>query len=75
MSPTGDLGQNQQVVAAEALRCLRLPVRVAVDPEEGDIAARLSCNLIFPNRGFDGADPNAIVGFVVSRAAALRCGS
>ena len=41
VSPIGDLGQNQQVVAPEALRRLPLTLRVAVDPGEGDVVAGL----------------------------------
>jgi len=61
----GDLGENQQVVAAEAVRRLPLPFRVAVALRESDVVAGALSSLIFPNRGLDGADPNGCGGSLV----------
>jgi len=66
VSRIGDLSQNQQVVAAEALRRLALPFRVAVALREGDIVARLSCNFDLPYRLLDSTGPNFVEGFLVS---------
>ncbi len=65
VSPVRNLGQYQQVVAPEALRRLPLPLRIAVDPGEGDAVARLSCNVVLPNCCLDSTDPNFFVGFLV----------
>ena len=47
----GDLGENQQVVAAEALRRFPLSSGVAVAFREGDVAAGALASLVSPNRG------------------------
>src|SRR5690606_1725713 len=60
----GDLGQDQQVVAAEALGGLPV-VAVLVDALEGDVVPGRSAGLVLPDGGLDGADSNFRYGFGV----------
>ena len=61
----GDLGDEQQVVAAEAVGGLPLAFRIAVALREGDFVEGAVLGLIFSNRGLDSTDPNVCGGFLV----------
>ena len=58
----GKLGEDEQVLEAEAVRGLPLTL-VAVDPRKGDVVPGDAADLVFPNGRLDGSDPEFRCGF------------
>src|SRR5436305_1609454 len=56
----GELGDEREIITAEAVGVVKVPGVVDVGPGEGDVVEFLLIGFVFPNRRFDAAEAEVL---------------